>query len=55
VRRSGVRLVVLTESDNAALDRLQELQRPPSDLATIGTVVTELEECSQLGLVTRAG
>jgi hypothetical protein len=93
-------LVALTESDIAALDRLQELDRPPSDLATIGTVVTELrgglayddriarasrahdepvfraavaaalkrltagqlaaadyglEECSQLGLVTRAG
>jgi hypothetical protein len=48
-------LVALTESDNAALDRLQELERPPSDLATIGTLVTELEECSQLGLVTRAG
>jgi hypothetical protein len=29
-----------TESDYAALDRLWELERPPSDLATIGTVVT---------------
>jgi hypothetical protein len=33
-------LAALTKSDNAALDPLQELERPPSDLATIGTVVT---------------
>ena len=41
-------LVALTESDNAVLDRLHELERPPSDLATIGTVVTSRRDDARM-------